>query len=117
MKSSRLYYSAGQQKTVKVAVFELKFLLFSVEDAGREQRGDERPGRQWTEKKKSVLSVMEARGWRMAKLIRDWMEKFSVGSFLVGIYQSGTNQNATIACVLGTLALAVALGLAKRGVK
>ncbi|MDR2488454.1 MAG: hypothetical protein LBD42_03035 [Desulfovibrio sp.] len=53
----------------------------------------------------------------MAKLIRDWMEKFSVGSFLVGIYQSGTNQNATIACVLGTLALAVALGLAKRGVK
>jgi hypothetical protein len=29
MKSSRLYYSAGQQKTVKVAAFELKFLLFS----------------------------------------------------------------------------------------
>ena len=53
----------------------------------------------------------------MLKLIRDWLEKFSVGSFLVAVYQSTTDfEKGFLAAALGTGAFALALFLAKRGV-
>jgi len=53
----------------------------------------------------------------MLKLIRDWLEKFSAGSMLVAVYQATTVQKGLFAAVLGTVALLLALYLAKRGVK
>ena len=53
----------------------------------------------------------------MLKLIRDWLEKFSVGSWLVAIYQSTTSEKGFLAAMLGTTAFLLALFLAKRGIK
>jgi len=53
----------------------------------------------------------------MLKLVRDWLEKFSVGSLLVAVYQSTTNEKWFIAYMLGAAAFALAFYLAKRGVK
>jgi hypothetical protein len=53
----------------------------------------------------------------MLKLIRDWLEKFSVGSWLVAVYQGANNEKWFVAYALGSLAFALALYLAKRGVK
>ena len=53
----------------------------------------------------------------MLKLIRDWLEKFSVGSILVAIYQSTTSEKGLLAAALGITALGLALYLAKRDVK
>jgi hypothetical protein len=52
----------------------------------------------------------------MLKLIRDWREKFSVGSLLVAVYQATTVQKGLLAAMLGITALLLALYLAKRGV-
>ena len=53
----------------------------------------------------------------MLKLIRDWMEKFSVGSLLVAVYQNTTTGQGLLAFTLGVAAFGVAFYLAKRGVK
>jgi hypothetical protein len=53
----------------------------------------------------------------MLKLIRDWLEKFSVGSILVGLYQSSTTHEGAIAFTLSVTAASVALYFAKRGIK
>jgi hypothetical protein len=38
----------------------------------------------------------------MLKLIRDWLEKFSVGSILVAVYQSTTGERGLLAFSLGS---------------
>ena len=53
----------------------------------------------------------------MLKLIRDWLEKFSVGSLLVAVYQGTTNEKWFVAYALGAVAFGLAFYLAKRGVK
>ncbi len=53
----------------------------------------------------------------MLKLIRDWLEKFSVGSLLVAVYQGTSNEKWVVAYLLGAVAFASAFYLAKRGVK
>jgi hypothetical protein len=47
MKSSSLYYSAGQQKTVKVAAFELKFFYFLHFAPLFQKKARVSSGRQW----------------------------------------------------------------------
>jgi hypothetical protein len=53
----------------------------------------------------------------MLKLVRDWMEKFSAGSFLVAVYQGAADGKGILAAALGMLAFGLALYPAKRGVK
>jgi hypothetical protein len=50
----------------------------------------------------------------MLKLVKDWCEKFSVGSVLIAAYQSGNNEFWPVAFGLG---FAISFYLAKRGVK
>ena len=53
----------------------------------------------------------------MLKLIRDWLEKFSVGSLLVAVYQSTTSETGLLAFALGAVTFALAFYLTRRGVQ
>jgi hypothetical protein len=53
----------------------------------------------------------------MLKLVKDWCEKFSVGSVLIAAYQSGNNEFWPVAFGLGFATFAISFYLAKRGVK
>lgn len=56
-------------------------------------------------------------GGEMLKRTADWMEKFSVGSFLVGVYQSSTSGRGIFALTLGIATYAVSIYLTRRGAK